>query len=44
VLASIGTKAPDWLWACEAGAQGTALRAAWLPSLAGVQHDLERPA
>ena len=44
VLASVGTKAPDWLWACEAGAQGTALRAAWLPSLAGVQHDLERPA
>jgi len=25
VLASIGTKAPVWLWACEAGARGAAL-------------------
>jgi len=25
VLASIGTKAPVWLWACEAGTQGAAL-------------------
>jgi hypothetical protein len=44
VLASIGTKAPNWLWASEAGAKGTALGAFWAPSLAALPHDLERPA
>ena len=44
VLASVGTKAPDWLWASEAGAQGTALDVSGAPSLGTLPHDLERPA
>jgi hypothetical protein len=44
VLASVGTKAPDWLWASEAGARGAALDVSGGPSLGTLPHDLERPA
>jgi hypothetical protein len=48
VLASVGTKAPNWLWASQAGAQTTALGVSLgvsgAPSLGTLPHDLERPA